>query len=728
MLGALLCLSPSPQLPPALVPLPPASVHLDGWLGARVAANRTAWLDRCDLTARLEPFVHRPAKQAWMGEHLGKWLCAASAAAAESGDPVLRERLGTAVPAFLTTQEPDGYLGAYLPPQRFQLLPDADWDVWTVEYSLLGLLAVHTATGDAAALAGARRAADLLLATFPPGGRSLVTAGTHVGMAATSVLEPIVQLFEATRDERYLAFARRIVAAWDGPGGPRIAASLREHGRVARTANGKAYEMLSNLVGLCALARATGDRDLLEPVLAAWRDVVANELLVTGSASVHEHFTGGGRLPAGPQANLGETCVTVTWLQLNLALLQLLGETRFADEFERAACNHLAGAQRPDGGAWCYYTPLRGTKPYDDAITCCSSSGPRGMALLPRAAAFVAADGALVLNLLDAAHGEATLGGKRVTFAVASGLPRTGEVAVTFGGELPAVFGVRLRVPAWGAPATLTVGGTERRIGAAGWLDLPPRSWSPGDRIGLALRCGATVLRDAHDPARLALQWGPCVLAAPLPAGTPPRLEPDPATAALLPGPELRVRCGLRGGGSVDLVPFADVGRDGGGYRVWLAAAVPGGIVPGGEARSRAGNVDGSLRNGDRDGFVVTYDGTRAAEDWYSVALPAVAPVRWVAFSHGHCFHDGGWFDTSRGKPLVQVRAAASGEWRTIGELADYPATTAEVRPGLADGQRFVLSLAAPADALEVRVVGVPACGDGPGQAFSSCAELEVGG
>ncbi len=87
-------------------------------------------------------------------------------------------------------------------------------------------------------------------------------------------------------------------------------------------------------------------------------------------------------MPSAPASNLGETCVTVTWLQLNAHLLEITGDARYGREIERTAYNHLAAAQRPDGAAWCYYTALRGQKPYDDHVTCCSSSGPRGLALL----------------------------------------------------------------------------------------------------------------------------------------------------------------------------------------------------------------------------------------------------------------------------------------------------------------------------------------------------------
>ena len=220
---------------------------------------------------------------------------------------------------------------------------------------------------------------DLLIATFPAK-RSILAAGTHRGMAATSVLEPVVLLYRATGDARYLDFARYIVRSWNEPGGPKILATLLARKGVDKTANGKAYEMLSNLVGLCELYRATGDEQFLRAVRNAWQDIVDNRLYVTGSASAGEYFRGDHELPNGAEANICETCVTVTWMQLNLQLLRLTGEAKYGDEFERSLYNHLAAAQNPQGDNWCYYTPLEGRKRYDKQITCCHSSGPRGMA------------------------------------------------------------------------------------------------------------------------------------------------------------------------------------------------------------------------------------------------------------------------------------------------------------------------------------------------------------
>jgi hypothetical protein len=76
----------------------------------------------------------------------------------------------------------------------------------------------------------------------------------------------------------------------------------------------------------------------------------------------------------------------------------------------------------------------------------------------------------------------------------------------------------------------------------------------------------------------------------------------------------------------------------------------------------------------------------------------------------------------------VQIQREKNGAWETIGELGDYPAATATKDAGLKTGQAFTLRLPNPVKAVAVRVVGVPASGDNPAQAFASCAELQAFG
>lgn len=108
------------------------------------------------------------------------------------------------------------------------------------------------------------------------------------------------------------------------------------------------------------------------------------------------------------------------------------------------------------------------------------------------------------------------------------------------------------------------------------------------------------------------------------------------------------------------LVPYAEAGSTGGKFRVWLRtsnAPATGSLLSNGvESRSRPGNLQASITDGEYDTHVVTFSGGKAEEDWYAVTLDSPVTIRRIVFAHGHCFRDGGWFDASGNKPMVQVQ------------------------------------------------------------------------
>lgn len=732
----------------------PGQIQMGGWLGERVANNAANRLAKVDLEPLLAGYRQRPGSHPWIGEHMGKWLHAATLAWGNSGNPLLRKKLDYAVSELIETQEADGYLGTYVPEQRFGLYRGADWDVWSHKYNLIGLLTYYRFTGDESALAACRRMGDLLCRTFP-GKKSIIAAGTHVGMAATSVLEPMVLLYRHTGDERYLAFCRYVVEAWNEEQGPKIIKTLLAEKQVNKTANGKAYEMLSNLVGLCELARATGDRSYLEPVLIAWRDIVDKRLYITGTASQGEHFRGDHELPNHPDARIGETCVTTTWIQLNSQLLRLTGDAQFADELERTWYNHLAAAQQPDGSQWCYFTALEGTKPYGPGVNCCVSSGPRGMALVPPHACVIerTADDSnterLLVNLYGQWRFSGTLGGSAIQLEQKSNFPQSGRSRILITTAKPAAFAIGLRWPDWADELTVAINDQPAKFErSGGWALLPTRTWQDGDALVVELPLTGRTLVGQHGNAGLAaMAWGPLVLAYDQsfnPGGDPAAAlgwgpEDGSASAALRSSGgavmqwDVRVRSARNPEPrAATLVAFADAGATGGRYRVWLRAA--GAELPtfdslsalASEARSRRGNVEGSITDGEADTFVVTFDNRPADLDWFEVRFDAPVSFQRVTFLHGKAFHDGGWFDATAGKPALQIQGPAGDQWQTVARFDDYPATTAADPAGLKSGEAFTVRLEQPVVALAVRVAGKPASGDNLRQAFSSCAELQV--
>jgi DUF1680 family protein len=569
------------KAPAALHTLQPSAVRLGGWLGARIDASESQRLLLVDTEPLLAGYRHRPGNQPWIGEHVGKWLHAATLAWAYSGDEALRRKLDSVAASLIATQEADGYLGTYTADRRFGLYENADWDVWCHKYNMIGLLTYYRYTGNPAALEASRRIGDLLIATFPAK-KSIISAGTHMGMAATSVLSPVVELYRLTGDPRYLQFAWYIVHSYEEKGGPDIVrALLAPGGSVDHVANGKAYEMLSNLVGLSELYQVTGEPRLLKAVENAWGDITRNRLYVTGTASIHECFGNNHELPNGEAAHLGETCVTTTWIQLNAALLAQTGEAKYGDEIERSLYNQLTAAQNPRGDDWCYYTALEGVKHYDKGITCCHSSGPRALALAPTLA-YLKADGVICVSTLETSRARFQVGGRDVEVGQESQFPFAGRSTLTVRAPSGARFTLKIRAPSWAEPM---------RAGAAssrdGWITLADREWKDGDLVEVTFNLGARVIHgDFTNYSRVAYAWGPFVLALEdVPNsdyseggspqfvrainGDPPVLAPNARRIAL--------SVAVRGEWDADahqarLVPFAEAGVGGQAYSVWLRA------------------------------------------------------------------------------------------------------------------------------------------------------------
>ena len=572
-------------------------VVLDGWVGLRIAESESNRLAKLDPARLLEGYRKRPGRQSWDGEHVGKWLHAATLAWANTGDPNLRQKLDYVAAELCKCQLPDGYLGTYLDKDRW-----TEWDVWAHKYNLIGLITYMRYTGNMEPLPACQKMADLLCATFgeKPGQRDIITAGQHVGMAPTSVLEPMVLLYRLTGEPRYLDFTRYILRAWEQPKGPHIISRLLELKRVDKVGNGKAYEMLSCLNGALEYYRTTNDPKILEACLNAWKDIVDNRLYITGTASYGEHFHDDFDLPN--TGNVGETCVTVTWLQFNAQLLRLTGQARFAEQLERVVLNQLLGAQRPDGAAWGYYVQMEGKKPYSDSLDghCCLSSGPRGIALIPTFALSTDREG-IVVNLYD--NGAARLAlrdGTPVGVSVKSIFPSDGYARITVEPGVAKTFSVKLRMPAWSPETSVKVNGqsVSASPGADGYAALN-RQWKSGDNIDIAFKLiPQVVVGDHRNAGNVAVMFGPLVLAADnallaqysqtvsnvaMPSvNSALKIYPFAAPGSVKTWPEAKVyrvgatvrnsSGGLRAGESlmVDLLPFADAGGSGSEYKVWF--------------------------------------------------------------------------------------------------------------------------------------------------------------
>ena len=503
----------------ALTPLPLGSVRLGGYLGRKLGLCIRNRIFAQDPERLVEPFRHRAETSCWQTEFWGKWFTSAAAACEYTGSAEWRERLRETTRELLATQSPDGYIGNYAPGSRL-----SGWDVWGRKYTLLGLLAEHKLNSDAPALSGARRLADELMRQVGPLGTDVVSLGLYRGMAASSVLEPIVLLYRRTGDERYLRFGEYILARWSSTRGPQLVEKALAGVPVGKRfpppekwwtwENGeKAYEMMSCYAGLLEMYRATGWAPAVNAALQTAAGIRDTEINVAGSGSSMECWYGGKALQTEVRERSMETCVGVSWMQLCASLLRTTGDPRFADEIEKTLYNALLGAMMPDGSSFAQYSSLEGVRALGEnhcgmGLNCCVANGPRGMMLAPAVAVMQGAEGPVV-NLYSAGEWELGTG----SLAMRTDYPRSGAVEIEMRPKQPEALTLRLRIPAWSEETTLAVNGAPvADVRAGGWAVLA-RTWKPGDRVSLQLDFRGRVLRASDGGRRYAaIMRGPVAL------------------------------------------------------------------------------------------------------------------------------------------------------------------------------------------------------------------------
>ncbi len=579
------------MIPEKTNPIELENIKLGGYLEERLKANLVERLLKIDETGILECYYRRPGKQTWVGEYVGKYLHAASRAWKYSKNPELRTQMDRIIDVLIACQKEDGYLGTYLPQNYW-----THWDVWAHKYNMLGLLSYYSATGYKPALEASKKMANLMCRTFGEGKRqqNIVESSGHMGMASTSILEPMTELYRFTGDKKYLDFCNYIIKAYDSKNGPKIISTLTTVGKVDKTANAKAYEMLSNLTGIVKLYQLTGNKKLLAAADIAWNDIAKKKLYITGTTSEHEYFRGDFFLPADNDAHIGEGCVTTTWLQFCQALYNLTGHAKYITEIEKSIYNHLLAAENPKTGCVSYYTALQGTKPYRCTIDahCCLASIPRGIAAIPELAFTKKVETGFNINLYTPGQFTSKIkanGGKKavaVKCSLKTVFPASGQIDIKISPETTTAFRVALIVPLWCNDFIAEVNGKLLKGTPGTYLNID-KTWSKNSIIKVSFKPKQKVIVGGISyPNSIAFKLGPQVLAVDQ-ALNPHIKNLDELTfdnkalittsvKTLLPkdwfGSQVFNVKAIYNGKPADvvLVPFADAGQTGGEVRVWV--------------------------------------------------------------------------------------------------------------------------------------------------------------
>lgn len=541
------------QVPDQLIPA--QSVTIRGFIGQKLDAS---WHNRImaqDVDKLIEPFHNRTEDRCWQSEFWGKWFTSAVLAYRYHPDPALKTVLDKAVQELIATQTPDGYIGNYADGKHLQA-----WDIWGRKYCMLGLIAYYDITQNKASLQSARKEADFLMQELS--GKKIVKQGNHRGMAASSVLEPIVLLYARTKDKKYLGFAEEIVQEWESADGPQLIskAGTDVSKRFAQPdaqhwfgweQGQKAYEMMSCYEGLLELYRITGNTAYRDAVERTWENIRTTELNIAGSGSAMECWFGGQQLQTLPVKHYQETCVTATWIKLSQQLLRLTGDAKYADAIEQTFYNALLGSMTPDGADWAKYTPLSGVRmPGSEqckmGINCCVASGPRGLFTLPGTVVMQDKSGCSVNFYVDGSY----VLPNNIRIEQQTDYPVSGDIRLYIQPGKSKNETIRLRIPAWSKQTSVWVNGAKQENIISGQYFSVQRNWKAGDSIRISLDMRGRVLTAGEQNQFIAIVRGPVVLSR------------DVRLAGPADGMPMNV---VSKDGYVDLIPVKDAKKD-----IWM--------------------------------------------------------------------------------------------------------------------------------------------------------------
>ncbi len=456
------------------VPIKASGIFNDAidFVTARQLKNRDAWHKTVEVFSTKED----SERGRWRGEYFGKQMRGASLVYEYTKDEELYAILTEAVKELLKRQDGLGRFSTYEVENEF-----TGWDVWCRKYVLVGLLYYFDICKDGALkqdiLTACKKHLDYILSKIGDGeGKKQITETSFWWGCVNSctVLEPTLELYKKTGEQRYLDFARYIISKGGSADCNLVELPLSSSLYPYQYPVTKAYEMMSFYEGLLAYYEITGEKKYLDTVVSFIDKVNESDITVIGCAGcTHELFDNSAKAQTEYKENImQETCVTVTWMRLNQRIFKLTGDKKYIDNFEKSGYNAIYGSlntkmnkqlcmetgELVQGMAFDSYSPLymnkrgRGIGGYNEFASggyngCCVAIGACGIAIMPLTA--VMQDGNRVyINMLFS--GTAVVkdkNGNEVVLNIKSNYPSGGSAEITV--DRSCDLALYIRKPIW---------------------------------------------------------------------------------------------------------------------------------------------------------------------------------------------------------------------------------------------------------------------------------------
>ena len=271
------------------------------------------------------------------------------------------------------------------------------------------------------------------------------------------------------------------------------------------------------LIGYLMRYIYTGDKKDGAAAEFFWDAVALHHSYATGGHGRDEYFGPPDKLGDRVDGRTDESCNVYNMLKMTRRLFAIHPEIKYAEFEERALFNHVLGSIDPEDGRTCYMVPVgRAVQhEYQDMMrgfTCCVGSGMESHGLHGDGIYYESGD-KLWVNFYAPSTADWQSAG--VNLAMETSFPEGDSATVKISTAKAKQFTLVLRRPSWaGQGFAISVNGKPVKMFSApgSYIELK-RTWKSGDTVALTLPKTLRLEPTPDNPNRVALMWGPLVLA-----------------------------------------------------------------------------------------------------------------------------------------------------------------------------------------------------------------------
>lgn len=537
----------------------------------------------------------------WRSEYWGKMMRGASMITKYTKNNDIYRILLDSVRDILTAEDELGRISGYSKEEEFDR-----WDLWGRKYVMLGMMYFMEICDDeelnSKILSSMRRQADYIIGKIGKDKLDIRTCSKNwEGLNSCSILEPIVRLYRLTGEKKYLDFAEYIIDTGFVQSGNLIELAYKDEIPPSEYPVVKAYEMMSCFEGLLQYYCITGNEKYKSAVVNLGHRIIKEELSIIGSSGcefeLFDH-TSTNQTVTSNETSGQETCVTVTWMKLAAALLELTGEVAFADSIENSYYNAYRGAFNTERNLYKYnesdapqvlpfdsYSPLTAKRrgitlggynyfPDRTFYGCCAAIGAAGAGVIPEIAVMKCDTGAVINYYEEGIINTTAPSGEKLKINIDTDYPYDEKINIRLELDNPESFELRLRIPEWCDVATVSYGNEKKSL-KPGYASLL-KEWKNNDEITVYMPMAVKEIlppSDAVNSERFsAYKYGPIMLAADKRIADPDKVynpiinDRGEVLAKQVYCPEIKeahicFELQLKDGGTLRLIDYASAGK-----------------------------------------------------------------------------------------------------------------------------------------------------------------------